>query len=120
MFTGIIEDIGTVKSVEKTGDSGRICVESSIDTKSISIGESISIDGVCLSVTEKGTSYFTADVSAETLGLTTLGSLSSGTRVNLERALKLGDRLGGHIVTGHVDTLGTISSIDARQGRGDP
>lgn len=116
MFTGIIEAIGRVKSVEKKDASGRIIIEASIDLArgNVNPGDSISVNGACLTVTEikkgveGGHSLFSADMSAETLRLTTLGTLKSGARVNLEAALTLSKPLGGHIVTGHVDGIGTI------------
>ncbi len=110
MFTGIITDIGTVRRVEKAGDT-RFEIGTSYDLSTVDMGASISCNGCCLTVIEKGADWFAIQASAETLSKTTLGGWREGTRVNLERALKLGDELGGHIVSGHVDGLGTIQSI---------
>ncbi|MBI5238000.1 MAG: riboflavin synthase [Deltaproteobacteria bacterium] len=115
MFTGIIEEIGRVKSVEKQGASGRITVEADIPPDTVKCGDSIAIEGVCLTITGLLKGAFHADISEETLRLTTLGSLKSGDRVNIERALTLSKPLGGHIVTGHVDGSGTIKGM-ARRG----
>ena len=118
MFTGIIEAIGRVKSVEKKGASGRIIIEASIDFArgKAALGDSISVDGACLTVTEIKKGVFSADMSAETLRLTTLGTLTRGALVNLEAALTLQKPLGGHIVTGHVDCIGTIRKKDVNGG----
>jgi len=118
VFTGIIEAIGRVKSVEKKGASGRIIIEASIDFArgKAALGDSISVDGACLTVTEIKKGVFSADMSAETLRLTTLGTLTRGALVNLEAALTLQKPLGGHIVTGHVDCIGTIRKKDVNGG----
>jgi len=116
MFTGIIEDVGTVKSVEKRGSSGRIRVETSLDTSAFNEGDSVAVDGACLTLTEVLVGAFTADISEETLRVTTLGSLVAGSRVNLEPALTLSKPLGGHMVTGHVDAVGRIRGISGRGG----
>lgn len=108
MFTGLIEDIGTLRRFQKTGDSGRITVATAIPMDEIAMGESIAVNGVCLTVVDFGDGTFPADVSPESLGRTNLGQLRTGGRVNLERALRLSDRLGGHIVSGHVDTQGVV------------
>ncbi|MFQ5442030.1 MAG: riboflavin synthase [Thermodesulfobacteriota bacterium] len=111
MFTGIIEEIGTVKSIEKRDASGKISIVSSFDLASIKEGESVAVDGVCLTVTGKngGARTFTADLSAETLRTTTIGkALRAGCTVNLERALTPGRPMGGHFVTGHIDAVGLI------------
>src|SRR3989338_11390900 len=108
MFTGIIEDIGRVKSVEKKGASGRIKVAAAFDFSGVCLGHSIAVDGACLTVVDIGKNEFSADVSEETLGLTTLSERKTGDNVNLERALTLDKPLGGHLVTGHVDGMGTI------------
>lgn len=110
MFTGIIEATGRVKSVEKKGASGRMIIEAPVDLvrENVKPGDSISVSGACLTVTEIKNNVFSADMSAETLKLTTLGTLTRGARVNLETALTLSKPLGGHIVTGHVDGIGTI------------
>lgn len=109
MFTGIIEDIGSVKYIEKKGAFGRISVAAKIDLTGVRVGDSISVDGACLTVTGAGNGYFVADLSDETLRLTTLGGLVAGARVNIEPALTLSKPLGGHLVTGHVDGVGTIA-----------
>ena len=111
MFTGIITDIGQVKSLEKRGDT-RIVISTSYDTATVEIGASIACSGPCLTVVEKGSGWFATEASAETLSRTTVGSWEEGTRVNLERALSLGDELGGHIVSGHVDGLARIVSME--------
>ena len=111
MFTGIITDIGQVKSLEKRGDT-RIVISTSYDTTTVEIGASIACSGPCLTVVEKGNGWFATEASAETLSRTTVGSWAEGTRVNLERALSLGDELGGHIVSGHVDGLAQIVSME--------
>lgn len=114
MFTGIITDVGSVKSIERTGDA-RITLKTVFDMDSVDIGASIACSGVCLTVVDKGTdnggNWFAVDASGETLSCSSLGDWQAGTRVNLERALKIGDELGGHIVTGHVDGVGEIRSI---------
>ncbi len=102
MFTGIINDQGRVRALEARGDT-RLTIETGYDTATIALGASIACSGACLTVVEKGPGWFAADVSAETLSKTTLGDWAPGTAVNLERALRLGDELGGHLVSGHVD-----------------
>lgn len=109
MFTGIIEQTGRVKSVEKRGAFGRISVELGGSLKDCRLGDSIAVNGACLTATAISNGVFSADVSSESLGLTTLGSLRPGETVNVEFALTLSKPLGGHIVTGHVDGVGTIS-----------
>ncbi len=111
MFTGIITDVGRVRAVERQGDT-RFTVETAFDMETVPIGASIANNGVCLTVVEKGPGWFAVQASAETLSKTTLGGWQEGTRVNLERALKVGDELGGHIVSGHVD--GVASVVDVR------
>jgi len=112
MFTGIVTDVGAVKSVEKTGDM-RAVISTAYDMSKVDIGASIACAGVCLTVVEKGEGYFAADVSDETLRVTNLADWKQGSLVNLERSLKVGDELGGHVVTGHVDCLGKITRFDA-------
>ncbi|KAB7740125.1 riboflavin synthase [Parvibaculum sedimenti] len=111
MFTGIITDVGRIKSVETRGDT-RFVIETNYDPDTIALGASIACSGCCLTVIEKGRgaerNWFAVDASGETLGCTTLGSWKQGTAINLERALKAGDELGGHIVSGHVDGVGRI------------
>lgn len=107
MFTGIITDIGTVIARETRGDT-HFRIRTSYDTGSIAIGASIACAGVCLTVVQKGADWFAVDVSAETLSRSMLGSWAEGTPINLERSLKVGDELGGHIVSGHVDGVGDV------------
>lgn len=110
MFTGIITHIGTVRRIEKSGDT-RMTVSADFDMDSVALGASIACSGCCLTVVDKGEGWFAADVSSETLSKTNLGGWKEGARINLERALKVGDELGGHIVSGHVDGLAEIVSI---------
>lgn len=116
MFTGIIEDIGTVKSVEKRGSSGRITIVAGKCVQGFKAGDSICVDGACLTVTALDPNSFSADLSDETLKTTTLSGLSVGHKVNLERALTLSAPLGGHLVTGHIDGIGTIRRKAERGG----
>ena len=116
MFTGIVTDIGRVRSVRQTDRDRRYEIETVWDTASIDLGASISHAGCCLTVTEKGEGWFAVEVSGETLSKTRLGDWAEGTRVNLERAARLGDELGGHIVSGHVDGLGEVISITPEVG----
>jgi len=110
MFTGIITDLGRVRAIEKRGDT-RIEIETGYDPATIEIGASIACSGPCLTVVAKGPNWFAVEVSAETLARTTLGGWRPGVAVNLERAIKVGDELGGHIVSGHVDGLARVVSI---------
>ncbi|MBJ7439082.1 MAG: riboflavin synthase [Sphingopyxis sp.] len=114
MFTGIITDIGTVRSREDRGDT-RLVIATRYDTGTIDLGASIACSGACLTVVDKGADadghWFAIDASAETLACTAAGMWDAGRRLNLERALRVGDELGGHIVTGHVDAVGTIASV---------
>ena len=110
MFTGIVTDIGRVSQLEKRGDL-RARIDTAWDTATIDIGASIACDGVCLTAVALGPGWFEVDASAETLGKTTLGTWHEGTLVNLERALRVGDELGGHIVSGHVDGTARIERI---------
>ncbi|MDA0339220.1 MAG: riboflavin synthase [Proteobacteria bacterium] len=110
MFTGIITDVGRVRSVEQRGDA-RFVLETGYDTASIDIGASIDCSGACLTAVDKGDRWFAVDVSAETLNRTTLGDWSEGKIINLERSLRLGDEMGGHIVLGHVDGVGSVQAI---------
>jgi riboflavin synthase len=107
MFTGIITDIGTIISAEQRGDL-RLVIGTSYDMDSVAIGASIACSGVCLTVVEKASGQFAVDASAETISRTAVGIWLAGNRLNLERALKVGDELGGHIVTGHVDGVGQV------------
>src|SRR5881275_484885 len=110
MFTGIVTDVGSVRSAEQRGDL-RILIDTGYDTKTIDLGASIACSGVCLTVVDKGDNWFAADVSAETVSRTAAGLWREGAQLNLERSLRLGDELGGHIVTGHVDAVGNV--VDA-------
>ncbi|QCO14055.1 riboflavin synthase [Azospirillum brasilense] len=112
MFTGIITDVGRVRAVERQGDT-RFTVETAFAMETVPIGASIANNGVCLTVVEKGPGWFAVQASAETLSKTTLGGWAEGTRINLERALKVGDELGGHIVSGHVDGVATVVEVRA-------
>ncbi len=111
MFTGIIEAVGQVKSLQRVGEGAALAIATSWPAGTLAIGESLAVDGTCLTVIEEGDCHFRAELSDETLRLTTLGAIKMGDRVNLERALKVGDRLGGHWVTGHVDGIGIIREL---------
>src|SRR6478736_24304 len=102
MFTGIIEELGRVVAWERDGDSGRLTIQAPLAVSDAKHGDSISVDGVCLTVVDQGPDWFTADVMAVSIAMSTLGDLSVGQQVDLERAAALGDRLGGHIVQGHI------------------
>ena len=108
MFTGIVEELGRVVAVEPRTDAARLTVWGPLAVGDAGIGDSIAVSGVCLTVTELADGCFTADVMAETLARTTLGALAAGDAVNLERPLTLAARLGGHLVQGHVDGVGTV------------
>lgn len=110
MFTGIITDVGRVRAVTRDGGT-RFTVATALDLGDVALGASIACSGVCLTVVDHGPDWFAVDASAETLSLTTLGNWVEGTPVNLERALRMGDELGGHIVSGHVDGVATITDI---------
>jgi riboflavin synthase len=116
MFTGIVTDIGRVRDVLATDRDRRYEIETAWDTADIDLGASISHAGCCLTVTEKGAGWFAVEVSNETLSKTTLGSWAAGDSVNLERAARLGDEMGGHVVSGHVDGLGRVVSITPEGG----
>lgn len=118
MFTGIIEEIGVVKEFSKSGNSALVVVECKKILEGTNIGDSIAIDGICQTVTAIFPNSFSAQVSGETLGITTFSKLGIGSKVNLERALTFNGRLGGHIVTGHVDGLGKIKLIEKNQSSG--
>ncbi|MDP2813188.1 MAG: riboflavin synthase [Erysipelotrichaceae bacterium] len=109
MFTGIIEEVGTVQRVQRGSRSASLTIMASVVLKDVKVGDSIATNGVCLTVTTFDAHSFTVDVMAETMRASNLELLSSGSRVNLERALRLSDRLGGHIVSGHVDGVGLIT-----------
>jgi|TARA_B110000116_G_scaffold207706_1_gene183089 riboflavin synthase len=110
MFTGIVTDLGKVRAIELRGDT-RIEIETSYDTDSVDIGASIACSGPCLTVVEKGAGWFAIEASAETLDKTGVGDWRVGTPVNLERAMRIGDELGGHIVSGHVDAVAKIVAM---------
>ena len=112
MFTGIISDLGRIRSVAHSGDT-RIVFETVYDTGAIDMGASIACSGVCLTVVDKGPGWFSSDLSAETLARTTAANWREGTAINLERSLKLGDELGGHLVYGHVDGVGVLAGCQA-------
>lgn len=116
MFTGIVTDIGRVRDVRETNRDRRYEIETVWDTDGIDLGASISHAGCCLTVVEKGPGWFAVEVSGETLSKTTLGAWKAGDGVNLERAARLGDEMGGHVVSGHVDGLGRIVSITPEGG----
>lgn len=115
MFTGIITSLGEIMAADRSGDDLRLKIACDYAPDSMDIGASIACSGVCLTVVEKGAhdrgGWFLADVSAETLDKTTLGERKVGDRINLERSLKIGDELGGHIVSGHVDGVGEITAL---------
>ncbi|GHG21123.1 riboflavin synthase [Streptomyces filamentosus] len=108
MFTGIVEELGEVVAVEQLEDASRFRLRGPLVTEGARHGDSIAVNGVCLTVVESGDGEFTADVMAETLRRSSLGALEPGSRVNLERPMAVGGRLGGHIVQGHVDGTGTV------------
>jgi riboflavin synthase len=116
MFTGIVTDVGRVRAVRDTNRDRRFEVETGFDVATIDLGASISHAGCCLTVVEKGEGWFAVEVSGETLAVTTLGDWKEGRRVNLERAAKVGDELGGHIVSGHVDGVGEVLSVAEEGG----
>ena len=111
MFTGIIEELGEVVEWQPSGDAARLTVRAPLAVSDASHGDSISVSGVCLTVVDQGADWFTADVMAETIAMSTLKNPAAGDRVNLERAAAVGDRLGGHIVQGHIDGTSTVLSV---------
>jgi riboflavin synthase len=114
MFTGLIEDVGNIASLRVNKRTARLMVKTNLPVGAMEIGASIAVNGACLTVVEKGQRQFTADVSPETLKRTNLKQFGVGSLVNLERPMRLQDRLGGHLVTGHVDGLGTVASIEKK------
>ena len=112
MFTGIVTDVGTVIGAEQRGDL-RLRVRTGYDLATIDLGASIACSGVCLTVVDKGEDWFAVDISAETLSRTAAALWRDGARLNLERSLRLGDELGGHIVTGHIDAVGDVLGVCA-------
>jgi riboflavin synthase len=111
MFSGIIETTGTITAVEQTNAGAQLTLTTPLPLAEVSLGESICINGTCLTVTEIGTTTLSFDVSAESLRRTNLGNLTVGDQVNLERSLRMSDRLSGHVVSGHVDGVGQVDSI---------
>ncbi len=116
MFTGLVEGLGRVRSITPKGPDSVLGIAPPWPTGQTVLGESIAVNGACLTVTKGGGDGFTLEVSAETLARTTLGKLRPGDLVNLERAMQLGDRLGGHLVTGHVDCVGALRSLEPLGG----
>jgi riboflavin synthase len=116
MFTGIIEERGEILAWKRTGDAGRITVKAPLAASDAKHGDSISVGGVCLTVVDQGPDWFTADVMGVTIGMSTLGDARAGDRVNLERAAALGDRLGGHIVQGHIEGTSTVLAVTPEEG----
>jgi riboflavin synthase len=112
LFTGIIEDLGAIASIKRADQGAILAVRTKLPLSRITLGESIAVNGCCLTVTRKGSGTFSADVSAESLRRTVLGELKPGDRVNLERCLTLGKLLGGHLVSGHVDGVGRVVAIE--------
>ena len=110
MFTGIVTDVGTVRSAEQRGDL-RLVIATGYEIGGVDLGASISCSGVCLTVVDKGEDWFAVDLSSETISKTAADHWQDGARLNLERALRLGDELGGHIVTGHVDAVGAVVGV---------
>jgi riboflavin synthase len=116
MFTGIVTDVGRVRSVRETNRDRRFEIETAFDLATLDIGASVSHAGCCLTVVEKGEGWFAVEVSGETLALTTLADWAAGRPINLERAARVGDELGGHIVSGHVDGIGEVLSVESEGG----
>ena len=116
MFTGIVTDVGRVRAIRDTNRDRRFEIETGFDIATIDIGASINHAGCCLTVVEKGQGWFAVEVSGETLAMSTLGDWCRGRRVNLERAARVGDELGGHIVSGHVDGVGEVLSVKSEGG----
>ena len=116
MFTGIIEELGEVVAWDRDGDAARITVKAPIAASDAKHGDSISVGGVCLTVVDQGPDWFTADVMAVTLETSTLGERRAGDLVDIERAAALGDRLGGHIVQGHIDGTSTVQTVTPAAG----
>jgi riboflavin synthase len=112
MFTGIVTDVGTVRRVEQRGDL-RLEIETGYDTSTIDLGASIACSGACLTVVDKGDDWFAVDVSGETVSRTASDHWREGAKLNLERSLRLGEELGGHIVTGHVDSVGEVTAVNS-------
>jgi len=113
MFTGIIESVGEIEALERTGDSARLKIRAPEWAASLAVGGSIAVNGCCLTIVERDAHSFSADLSAETLRCTAFGELSAGRRVNLERPLTAGKEFGGHFVQGHVDGVGRVARLEA-------
>lgn len=111
MFTGIIEEVGTILDRTKTANAARLKIGAKLVVSDVREGDSISVNGICLTVTSHAADYFTADVMHETLCRSAIDAMGNGSRVNLERAVRAGGRFGGHIVTGHIDGVGTIRAV---------
>jgi len=111
MFTGLIEDIGTVETIDRTNDGARLRISSKLATD-LSLGDSIAVNGCCLTATAVDGDHFETEAMNQTLEVTALGTVDQGSRVNLELAMRANDRLGGHIVQGHVDGIGTVASVE--------
>jgi riboflavin synthase len=116
MFTGIVTDVGRVRAVRDTNRDRRFEIETAFDLSTLDIGASVSHAGCCLTVVEKGADWFAVEVSGETLSTTTIDNWKEGRRVNLERSARVGDELGGHIVSGHVDGVGEVVSVESEGG----
>jgi riboflavin synthase len=114
MFTGIIEDVGEIKSLRVDHGAAVLIVQTGLSVRAMPLGASVAVNGACLTVVKKGKRAFTVDVSPETLKRTSLEALRAGSLVNLERPMRMQDRLGGHLVTGHVDGVGTVAGIEKR------
>ncbi len=112
MFTGIVEETGRVK----TATAGKLVISTDTVTRGMRLGDSVSVNGVCLTVTDFNTNSFSVDIMPETLGITNLGRLRAGDRVNLERAVALGGQMGGHLVQGHIDGTGTVAAVTPESG----
>ncbi len=115
MFTGLVEEIGTIQSIQKGEKSAKIIIKAQKVLEEVKLGDSIAVNGICLTVTEFTSNVFSVDVMAETMRLTNLSQLKASSKVNLERALQLGSRLGGHIVSGHIDGVGTIQELQKEE-----
>ena len=111
MFTGIIEELGEITAWQPTADAARLTVRAPLAVSDAKHGDSISVSGVCLTVVDQGSDWFTSDVMAETIAMSTLAGAAAGVRVNIERAAQVGDRLGGHIVQGHIDGTSSVLSV---------
>jgi riboflavin synthase len=116
MFTGLIEDMGAVTSFRRSHTAAVLGISTALPAHELALGDSVAVNGICLTVTAISNTVLTFDVSPETISKSTFASLRTGDRVNLERALRLGDRLGGHLVTGHVDCCGMLSKTDHASG----